>query len=52
MDVFLFLMLGTLGVMAVPGLVFLIADLFGPVETRHISRHDLARHELEHTNHR
>ena len=41
MDAFLILMFGLLAVMAIPGLVFLVADLLGPVETRHIGRHDL-----------
>jgi hypothetical protein len=41
MDAFLILMFGLLAVMAIPGLVFLIADLLGLVETHRISRHDL-----------
>ena len=36
----LILLLGLLVVMAIPGLMFFIADWFGPVETRHISRRD------------
>jgi hypothetical protein len=39
MDPFLILLLGLLAVAAIPGLVLVIADLIGPTETRHISRH-------------
>ena len=39
MDPFLTLLLGLLAVVAIPGLVIVIADLLGPTETRHISRH-------------
>ena len=39
MDPFLTLLLGLLTVLAIPGLVIVIADLLGPTETRHISRH-------------
>jgi hypothetical protein len=39
MDPFLILLLGLLAVAAIPGLVVVIADLIGPTETRHISRH-------------
>ena len=38
MDPFLILLLGLLAVMAIPGLVLISADLFGPTETLHISR--------------
>ena len=38
MNPFLILLLGLLAVMAIPGLVLVIADLLGPTETRHISR--------------
>jgi hypothetical protein len=38
MDPFLILLLGLLTVLAIPGLVIVIADLLGPTETRHICR--------------
>ena len=38
MDAFLILLLGPLAVMALPGLVFFIADWLSPVETHHLSR--------------
>ena len=41
MDPFLTLLLGLLTVLAIPGLVIVIADLLGPTETRHISLHHL-----------
>ena len=41
MDPFLTLLLGLLAVVAIPGLVIVIADLLGPTETRHISLHHL-----------
>ena len=37
MDPFLTLLLGLLTVLAIPGLVIVIADLLGPTETRHLS---------------
>ena len=37
MDPFLTLLLGLLAVLAIPGLVLVIADLLGPTETRHLS---------------
>ena len=41
MDPFLLLLLGLLAVLAIPGLLLVIADLLGPTETRRISRHHL-----------
>ena len=41
MDPLLTLLLGLLTVLAIPGLVLVIADLLGPTETRHISRHHI-----------
>ena len=41
MDPFLTLLLGLLTVLAIPGLVIVIADLLGPTETRRISLHHL-----------
>jgi hypothetical protein len=46
MDPFLILLLGLLTVAAIPGLVLVIADLLGPTETRHISRHHVEDHAL------
>ena len=40
MDPFLTLLLGLLTVAPFPGLI-VIADLLGPTETRHISRHHI-----------
>ena len=39
MDPFLILLLGLLTVLAIPGLVIVIADLLNPTETRHICLH-------------
>ena len=49
MDAFLILLFGMLAVMAIPGLVFLIADQFGPTETHHIGRHDFDQPTSEST---
>ena len=38
MNAFLILLLGLLAVMALPGLVFFIADWLGSTETHHLSR--------------
>ena len=46
MNPFLILLLGLLTVLAIPGLVLVIADLLGPTETRHISRHHIGGQAL------
>lgn len=44
MDPILILLLGLLGVLAIPGLLLICADLFGHTETHHRTRDHLRQH--------